>query len=827
MASSPGMTPLSYALILPYCTPQSTYLLSHRSKDYDEERQMEPRPEPNQEATLTLQPRFLWSVGNEKELWDLRKHQTRKEAGEEGTPKFSTSSKEKAKAPGPSLPDTLTILYRFWVYTKSIKGRDRFSPCRGPNHGLLSNLSKSPREILATEKAARSFEYPPRMFGSRRSRDMSKYCYFHEDYRDDTNDCRQLRNQIKEAVKSGQLSHLVKGIKKEKVKASKNELTEGKKDKSPTPAEAPLPMIRQVESYTKNKFEGLTSKSKEITFPSGGSNSSAASKVDLKVPLIRFSGEKSWSIGKIPLEITIGDPPLTRKETLSFVIFKPDSPYNMLLGRTTMQKMATVVSTIHGAIKFHTTRGIGERVCYRKTPFGLKNARATYQRLLDKVFHDQIGRNLEAYVDDMVIKSTFEEDMLANIKETFEKFRSINMKINPKKCSFDIEEGPFLGHLITKVPKDHFSSSRYSKAAQIRRTYNGQEAEAVLQEMKKFVEIPPTLTEPVQGEILMMYLTASTESISAALFTKREEEQIPIYFVSRVPQGLSSTTQEWKSSYYHWYMQQGGYEGTYADKQPTIREYLQKTKEALKGFDSYTIEHIRRNQNKKAVALSKLALMTFEHLTKKVMVEVLLKRSIEEKETLQVKTKEGESSMTPIYEYLVSGLLPEDPKESRKIRTNDIVKEVHEGSCGFNIEPRSMVVRIMKQGYYWPSMHRDDAKVLQDYKKCKEQSAIRKVAESSVITAGSGWPFSHWGVNILGPLPTAPGDLCKGLKVTQSFFPITEHMEIMNHIEKQLARSQQGWVDDLAQVLWGKDKGSRQEKKKQGNSFNQRGLLSK
>ncbi|GKA47895.1 reverse transcriptase domain-containing protein [Tanacetum coccineum] len=55
--------------------------------------------------------------------------------------------------------------------------------------------------------------------------------------------------------------------------------------------------------------------------------------------------------------------------------------------------------------------------CYRKMPFGLKNARATYQRLVDKVFHDQIGRNLEAYVDDMVIKSTFEEDMLADIKK--------------------------------------------------------------------------------------------------------------------------------------------------------------------------------------------------------------------------------------------------------------------------------------------------------------------------------------------------------------------------------------------------------------------------
>ncbi|GKG41283.1 reverse transcriptase domain-containing protein, partial [Tanacetum coccineum] len=83
-------------------------------------------------------------------------------------------------------------------------------------------------------------------------------------------------------------------------------------------------------------------------------------------------------------------------------------------------------------------------------PSGLKNAGATYQRLVNKVFNDQIGRNIEAYIDDMVIKSTLEEDMLADIKETFQRFRSINMKLNPKKCYFRVEEDPFLGHLITK-----------------------------------------------------------------------------------------------------------------------------------------------------------------------------------------------------------------------------------------------------------------------------------------------------------------------------------------------------------------------------------------
>nr|GEY67542.1 reverse transcriptase domain-containing protein [Tanacetum cinerariifolium] len=74
----------------------------------------------------------------------------------------------------------------------------------------------------------------------------------------------------------------------------------------------------------------------------------------------------------------------------------------------------------------------------------------TYQRLVDKVFNDQIGRNLKGYNDDMVIKSASEEDMLMDIQETFDRIRSINMKLNQKKCSFGVKEGPFLGQLITK-----------------------------------------------------------------------------------------------------------------------------------------------------------------------------------------------------------------------------------------------------------------------------------------------------------------------------------------------------------------------------------------
>ncbi|GJY50089.1 reverse transcriptase domain-containing protein [Tanacetum coccineum] len=95
---------------------------------------------------------------------------------------------------------------------------------------------------------------------------------------------------------------------------------------------------------------------------------------------------------------------------------------------------------------FYTDQGT---YCYTKMPFGLKNAGATYQRLVDEAFQSQIGKNLEVYVDDMVVKSKSEREMLADIAETFDNLRRINMKLNPKKCSFGVTEGKFLGYMVT------------------------------------------------------------------------------------------------------------------------------------------------------------------------------------------------------------------------------------------------------------------------------------------------------------------------------------------------------------------------------------------
>ncbi|GJV32534.1 hypothetical protein Tco_1392934 [Tanacetum coccineum] len=162
---------------------------------------------------------------------------------------------------------------------------------------LRTTTKEERRTGTATEKVAKAFEQTPRMVGNRRSCDMSKYCHFHKDHGHETNQCWELRHQIEEAVKSGQLAHLVKGIK--------------------------------------------------------------SHRVDSKISLVGFSGEHSWPLGKVPLEVSVGESPYTRTKTLNFVIVRSNSPYNILLGRTTMQKMGIVVSTIHAEVKFHTPCGIG------------------------------------------------------------------------------------------------------------------------------------------------------------------------------------------------------------------------------------------------------------------------------------------------------------------------------------------------------------------------------------------------------------------------------------------------------------------------------------
>ena len=97
-------------------------------------------------------------------------------------------------------------------------------------------------------------------------------------------------------------------------------------------------------------------------------------------------------------------------------------------------------------IAFIASQGL---YCYKVMPFGLKNAKATYQRLVNQMFSKQIGKNVEVYIDDMLVKSKEEEDHLDDLKETFNTLRQYNMKLNPSKCAFGVSSGKFLRFIVS------------------------------------------------------------------------------------------------------------------------------------------------------------------------------------------------------------------------------------------------------------------------------------------------------------------------------------------------------------------------------------------
>ena len=86
---------------------------------------------------------------------------------------------------------------------------------------------------------------------------------------------------------------------------------------------------------------------------------------------------------------------------------------------------------------------------YKVIPFGLKNAGSTYQMMMIRMFELQMGKSIEIYIDDMVVKSKLVSEHLRDLGDIFGILRKYRMRLNASKCSFRVESGKFLGYMVT------------------------------------------------------------------------------------------------------------------------------------------------------------------------------------------------------------------------------------------------------------------------------------------------------------------------------------------------------------------------------------------
>ena len=186
------------------------------------------------------------------------------------------------------------------------------------------------------------------------------------------------------------------------------------------------------------------------------------------------------------------------------------------------------------------------------------------------MFAHQIGRNVQVYVDNMLVKSRREDDHLENLKETFDTLRSYNMKLNPSKCAFGVTARKFLGFMVSQRGIDvnldkiwaimemtpprnikelqclnskvavlnRFISRAMDKCLPFFCTLKNSfkwtaECQQVFENLKVYFSYPPLLSLSKLGEELFLYLAVSSAAVSAALVREKDRVQKLVYYTSR------------------------------------------------------------------------------------------------------------------------------------------------------------------------------------------------------------------------------------------------------------------------------------------------------
>ncbi|KAI5339814.1 hypothetical protein L3X38_019086 [Prunus dulcis] len=222
---------------------------------------------------------------------------------------------------------------------------------------------------------------------------------------------------------------------------------------------------------------------------------------------------------------------------------------------------------------FITDRGL---YCYKVMPFGLKNAGATYQRLVNHLFAPLIGTTMEVYVDDMLVKSRTADQHIPNLSAMFTILKQYKMRLNPTKCAFGVASGKFLGFMISQrgieanpekiqaildmtIPKTvkdiqsltgrvaaltRFISKATDRCAPFFKALKGTkrnitwtaECETAFSELKEYMGRAPLLSTPEHGDILVIYLSVSASAVSSVLIRLKDNAEHPVHYVSKALQ---------------------------------------------------------------------------------------------------------------------------------------------------------------------------------------------------------------------------------------------------------------------------------------------------
>ena len=212
--------------------------------------------------------------------------------------------------------------------------------------------------------------------------------------------------------------------------------------------------------------------------------------------------------------------------------------------------------------------------CYKVMPFGLKNAGATYQCAATTLLHDLIHKEVKVYVDDMIVKSKDREGHIPALRKFFERIWFYKLRLNPKKCTFEVTSGKLLGFMVSqrgievdlekikvivemKPPRiekeireflgriqyiSRFIAQLIMTCEPIFRllkkevpTVWNEQCQKAFEKIKNYLMKPPILVPPIPKKPLLLYLTTTDTAMGALLAQYLEEtrKENVIYYISK------------------------------------------------------------------------------------------------------------------------------------------------------------------------------------------------------------------------------------------------------------------------------------------------------
>ncbi|XP_075659130.1 uncharacterized protein LOC142629010 [Castanea sativa] len=299
-------------------------------------------------------------------------------------------------------------------------------------------------------------------------------------------------------------------------------------------------------------------------------------------------------------------------------------------------------------------------------------------------------------------------------------------------------------------------------------------------------------------------------------------------------------------------------QGNFEAKDPRMIEYLRLVKQTICNFSNVKIERVAWGQNQHADSLATLASSVADMVPRLIRVELVAEPSITAKAPIAQVTIAERCWIDPIIDFLADNRALEDEKEAAKVRrtaarywlpadrklyrrlfegpylqclcpsqAKELLAELHEGVCGSHMGGRLLAHRAMTQGFWWPQMRKDATKHTRKCEQCQIHAPVIHQPTGNLNLVNNPWPFTQWGLDIVGPFPRvcAGGSkllhkfnnkdfrkFCSDLGIKNRYstpaYPQSNgqaeatNKAIVNGLKRRLEGAKGKWVEELPSVLW-------------------------